>query len=72
LLDQAKTDGEIRDEIITDEVADMVFSSMMGASVLYGMDRSADNLNRNITSVIDYINGLAPDFSVLPANAHLG
>jgi AcrR family transcriptional regulator len=60
LLDQAKTDGEIRDEISTDEVADMVFSSMMGASVLYGMDRSAGNLNRNITSVIDYVNSLTP------------
>lgn len=58
LLDQAKAAGEIRDDVSTDEVTDMVFSSMMGASVLYGMDRSAENLDRNITSVIDYVNRL--------------
>ena len=59
-LDQAQTAGEIRGEVQTDLVADMVFSSMMGASVLYGMDRSVDNLKRNITSVIRYIGSLSP------------
>jgi hypothetical protein len=28
----------------------------MGASVMYSMDRSTRNLNRNITSIIQYVN----------------
>jgi hypothetical protein len=54
-LNQAKASGEIRAEINTGEVADIIFSSMMGASVMYGMDRSTRNLNRNITSIIHYL-----------------
>jgi len=55
-LDQARIAGEIRAEINTGEVADIIFSSMMGASVMYGMDRSTENLNKNITSIIQYLN----------------
>ena len=54
-LDQAKKMGEIKPGIDTSEIADMLFSSMMGASVMYGMDRSRRNLNRNITSIIQYV-----------------
>lgn len=61
-LGQAKTAGEIRIGADVEEVADMIFSSMMGASVLYGMDRSARNLNRNITSLIQYVENLGPDY----------
>jgi len=54
-LDHAKSIGEVKAAVDTAEVADMVFSSMMGASVMYGMDRSRQNLNRNITSIIQYV-----------------
>ena len=33
----------------------MVFSSMMGASVMYSMDKSEENLNGNITSIIQFV-----------------
>jgi TetR/AcrR family transcriptional repressor of nem operon len=54
-LEAARSSGEIRADVDTCEAADMLFSSMMGASVMYGMDRSRPNLNRNITSIIQYI-----------------
>jgi TetR/AcrR family transcriptional repressor of nem operon len=54
-LDQAKSIGEIEPGVDTAEVADMVFSAMMGASVMYNMDKSASKLNANITSIIRYV-----------------
>jgi AcrR family transcriptional regulator len=54
-LDQAKSIGEIEPGVDTAEVADMVFSAMMGASVMYSMDKSASKLNANITSIIRYV-----------------
>ena len=54
-LEAARSTGEIRADVDAGEVADMVFSAMMGASVMYGMDRSRRNLNRNITSIIQYV-----------------
>jgi TetR/AcrR family transcriptional repressor of nem operon len=54
-LDNAKNAGEIEAGADTAEVADMVFSSMMGASVMYSMDKSSENLNGNITSIIRFV-----------------
>lgn len=54
-LDHARMVGEIRTGVDTEEVADMIFSSMMGASVIYSMDRSVAELDRNIGSIIRYM-----------------
>ncbi len=54
-LDQARASGEIRHDVDTAEAADMIFSSMLGASVTYGMSRSRTELNRNIESIIHYL-----------------
>ena len=54
-LDQAQAAGEIRPDVSTTDAAHLIFSSMMGASVLYSMDRSRGELNRNIDSIIHYI-----------------
>ena len=54
-LDQAKNTGEIEAGVDTAEAADMVFSAMMGASVMYNMDKSGENLNGNITSIIRFV-----------------
>ncbi len=54
-LDHAKSTGEIEAGVDTAETADMVFSSMMGASVMYNMDKSGENLNGNITSIIRFV-----------------
>ena len=54
-LDQAKSAGEIETSVDTAETADIVFSSMMGASVMYSMDKSKEKLNGNITSIIRFV-----------------
>ena len=59
LLDQAKDARQLRDQTDTENVADMIFSGMLGASVMYGMDRSIGNLNQTIKSLIDYVGTLA-------------
>jgi AcrR family transcriptional regulator len=58
-LDQAKDASQLKDSTNTEDVADMIFSGMLGASVMYGMDRSTEKLHRTIDSLIEYVNGLA-------------
>jgi len=58
-LDQAKDASQLRDSANTADVADMIFSGMLGASVMYGMDRSIGNLKRTIDSLIQYVGSLA-------------
>ena len=58
-LDQAKDVSQLGLEINTADVADMIFSGMLGASVMYGMDRSIQNLNQTINSLIEYVESLA-------------
>lgn len=55
-LEEARNAGEIRADVDSGDVADILFSAMMGASVMFGVDRSRQNLNRNITSIIQYVN----------------
>jgi AcrR family transcriptional regulator len=59
LLDKAKEVGELDDETKTDYVADVIFSGMLGASVLYSMEQSSKNLERTINSLIYYVSNLA-------------
>ncbi len=59
LLDQAKDANQLRDATHTEDVADLIFSGMLGASVRYGMDRSFEQLNRTINSLIEYVGSLA-------------
>ena len=58
-LDQAKDVSQLALGINTTDVADMIFSGMLGASVMYGMDRSIENLNQTINSLIEYVESLA-------------
>jgi TetR/AcrR family transcriptional repressor of nem operon len=54
-LDQAKKSGELSGEVSTQEVTEMIFSGMLGASVLYGMDKLPKNLDRTIKALISYL-----------------
>ena len=54
-LDQGKKSGELRGEVSTQEITEMIFSGMLGASVLYGMDKAPKNLNRTIQALISYL-----------------
>jgi len=58
LLDQARTSGNLKEGVNTQAVSDMVFSGMLGTSVLYGMDKSDETLKRSIDPLIDYLDSL--------------
>jgi TetR/AcrR family transcriptional repressor of nem operon len=59
-LDQGKISGELRGDVDTATVTEMVFAGMLGASVNYGMQKSSASLEQSINSLIDYIDSLAP------------
>jgi TetR/AcrR family transcriptional repressor of nem operon len=58
LLDEGKGAGELDGSLDTSATTEMLFASMVGASVIYGVDKSADSLDRSINSLIDYLDKL--------------
>ena len=58
-LDQAHDRGDLAVNSNTEVIADVIFTGMLGASVMYGMDRSLENLDRTINSLIEYVGNLA-------------
>jgi len=58
LLDQARESGQLRPGVDTDSAADLVFTGMLGASVRYGTDKSAQALNRSLSPLLDWLDGL--------------
>ncbi len=57
-LDQGKENGELRGEVNTQAVTEMIFSGMLGASVIYGTGKSFTSLDQCISSLIDYLESL--------------
>ena len=55
LLDEAKELGEFPKDLDSKKVTDCIFTGMLGASVLYGVNKSADELDRSINSLIEYL-----------------
>jgi hypothetical protein len=60
ILDQAKACGELAEGISTEALTEMVFAGMMGASVIYGTEKSTMRLDKSINSLIEYLDRLAP------------
>jgi len=60
LLDEGKESGELRDEINTDVLTEMIFAGMLGASVIYGTEKSTTSLDQSINALIEYMDKLAP------------
>jgi TetR/AcrR family transcriptional repressor of nem operon len=60
LLDQGKKSGELRPGVNTEAVTEVIFSGMLGASVIYGTEKSSDSLNRCIHALISYLDSLRP------------
>jgi AcrR family transcriptional regulator len=58
ILEEGREVGELSDEVDTSAMAEMLFAGMLGASVIYGVDKSADSLNCSINSLIDYLEKL--------------
>jgi AcrR family transcriptional regulator len=58
LLEEGKEIGELRDDVNTNRATELIFSGMLGTSVLYGVDKSTTRLDRSINSLIDYLDDL--------------
>lgn len=61
LLEEGKKRGELRAELDAQALAEMLFAGMLGASVIYGAEKSAVSLDLCINALIEYLNGLSPD-----------
>jgi AcrR family transcriptional regulator len=60
LLDEGRELGELGNSVSTSAITEMLFAGMVGASVIYGVDKSADSLDRSINTLIDYLERLKP------------
>ena len=58
LLDQAKEATELAEEIDTEALTEMLFAGMMGASVIYGTEKSTACLDRSINALIQSLDRL--------------
>jgi AcrR family transcriptional regulator len=65
LLEEAKENGELRSDVNTDRATELIFSGMIGSSVLFGVEKSTSSLDRSINALILYLNGLAPGKSLV-------
>lgn len=54
-LDRAKSNGEIREDIATEAISEVIFAGMIGASVTYGMNKSDADLEKTINTLIGYL-----------------
>ncbi len=55
LLDEARDAGRLQRQVDTDAVSRTLFAGMLGASVLYGIDKSSETLDKCIASLIAYL-----------------
>jgi TetR/AcrR family transcriptional regulator, transcriptional repressor for nem operon len=60
LLDQGKESKELRNEVDAEAVTEMIFSGMLGASVIYGTAKSHATLDQCIDSLINFLESLKP------------
>ena len=67
-LEESMHEGELRSDVNTDRATEMIFSGMIGSSVLFGVDKSSDSLNKSINSLIIYLDGLTPTGSLVDIN----
>ena len=58
LLNEAKEANELFLDTDTEAVAETIFAGMLGASVLYGVEKDELILDRSINSLIDYVSQL--------------
>jgi AcrR family transcriptional regulator len=57
-LEEAIQQGELPEDFNADSTSEMLFSGMLGASVLYGVEKSAFTLEQSIGPLIDYLHYL--------------
>ena len=60
LLEQGKQSGELKEDTNTQAVTELIFAGILGATVIYGVDKSSAKLDLTINSLLDYLNRLSP------------
>jgi TetR/AcrR family transcriptional regulator, transcriptional repressor for nem operon len=55
ILVEAKESGELKPETNVASATEMIFSGMIGSSVLYGVEKSTTTLDRSINALIAYL-----------------
>ena len=60
LLDEGRESGKLSNDVSTSDITEMLFVGMLGATVMYGVDKSNESLNRSINTLIDYLEKLKP------------
>ena len=58
LLDEGKESGELNRNVNTDEITEMIFNCMLGASVVFNANKSTTGLDKSVNSVMDYLDQL--------------
>lgn len=58
LLDEGREEGELSKNVDTSAITEMLFAGMLGASVIYGLDKSTASLDRSINTLINYLEEL--------------
>jgi len=58
-LDQSKSSNELHKEVNTDIVSEIIFNSMLGASISFSTDKSVEKLDRSINALIEFLETLA-------------
>ena len=58
LLDEGKESGELNRNVNTDAITEMIFNSMLGASVVFNANKSTTGLDKSVNSLIDYLEQL--------------
>ena len=58
MLDLSKEAGELKKDVNTEEMSEIIFSSMLGASVNFSTDKSAEKLNRSINALVGFLETL--------------
>jgi len=54
-LDQARDRGRLENGGTTEEITEMIFSGMLGASLMYGASKSRKDLNETMKALISYL-----------------
>ena len=61
ILDEGKKSRQVREELNTRAITEMVFAGMVGASVIYGVEKSATALDQRIDYLLEVLDDLAPE-----------
>ena len=54
-LDQAKISGDLKDDVDTKAVTEMIFAIILGAAVIYGVDKHSSAADKSINAALKYI-----------------